>query len=96
MKSENSRKDEQTQYLNAGLYNFNETVIKRMKHQSGTCFFMYVRIVQFSGCCSKRRWSHQRTLTIGGRIIVWLVTSLTDLDLTKNGKFLLFVCIETV
>ena len=44
MKSENSRKDEQTQYLNAGLYNFNETVIKRMKHQSGTCFFMYVRL----------------------------------------------------
>ena len=37
----------------------------------------------------------QRTLTIGGRISVLVVSSLTGLDLTKHENMLLFVCTET-
>ena len=38
----------------------------------------------------------QKRLTIGGRITVWLVSSLTRLDLTKNENMLLFVCCEAI
>ena len=38
----------------------------------------------------------QKRLTIGGRITVWLVSSLTRLDLTKKENMLLFVLSEAV
>ena len=38
----------------------------------------------------------QRTLTVGGRIIVWLVSSLTRLKLTNEGNIILFVFSEAV
>ena len=38
----------------------------------------------------------QRTLTVGGRIIVWLVSSLTRLELTNEGNKMLFVFSEAV
>ena len=37
----------------------------------------------------------QRTLTVGARITVQLVSSLTRLDLTKEENMLFFVCSET-
>ena len=37
-----------------------------------------------------------RTITIGGRITVQLVSSLTRFDLTKGENMLLFVCSEAV
>ena len=50
------------------------------------------------GICliGKMLWVGQRTLTIGGRITVWLVSSLTRLDLTKKENMLLFVLSEAV
>ena len=39
---------------------------------------------------------NQRTLTIGGRITVWLVSSLTRLELTNGGNIILFVFSEEV
>ena len=43
------------------------------------------------------RWSSlgQRTLTVGERITVQLLSKLTRLDVTIKEKMLLFVCIET-
>ena len=38
----------------------------------------------------------QRTLTVGGRITVRLVTSLTRLELTNEGNIILFVFSEAV
>ena len=38
----------------------------------------------------------QRTLTIGGRITVWLVSSLTRLELTNERNIILFVFSEAV
>ena len=38
----------------------------------------------------------QRTLTVGGRITVWLVSSLTRLELTSEGNIILFVFSEAV
>ena len=37
---------------------------------------------------------YQRTLAVGGRITVWLVSSLSRLDLTKKEKMLLLVFSE--
>ena len=50
------------------------------------------------GICliGKMLWVGQRTLTIGGRITVQLVSSLTRLDLTKKENMLLFVLSEAV
>ena len=42
------------------------------------------------------RWLVQRTLTIGGRITVRLVSSLTRLEMTNEGNIILFVFIEAV
>ena len=38
----------------------------------------------------------QRTLTVGGRINVWLVSSLTRLELANEGNIILFAFSETV
>ena len=38
----------------------------------------------------------QRTLTVGGSITVWLVSSLTRLELTSEGNIILFVFSEAV
>ena len=38
----------------------------------------------------------QKTLNFGGRITVWLVSSLTRLDLTKEDNMFLFACSEAV
>ena len=46
------------------------------------------------GCLVSEWISHQRTLTIAERITVWLVNSLTRLDLTYKENVLFFVCIE--
>ena len=40
--------------------------------------------------------SDQRTLTVGGRITVRLVSSLTRLELTNEGNKILFVVSEAV
>ena len=40
--------------------------------------------------------SQQRTLTVGGSITVWLVSSLTRLELTSEGNIILFVFSEAV
>ena len=39
---------------------------------------------------------HQRTLTVGGRIIVRLASSLTRLELTNEGNIILFLFSEAV
>ena len=39
---------------------------------------------------------NQRTLTIGGRITVQLVSSLTRLELTNEGNIIIFVFSEAV
>ena len=36
-------------------------------------------------------WKNQRTLTVGGRITVQLISSFTGFDLTKKENMLLFV-----
>ena len=38
----------------------------------------------------------QRTLTVGGWITVWPVSSLTRLELTNEGNIILFVFCEAV
>ena len=44
----------------------------------------------------KVRTFRQRTLTVGGRITVRLVSSLTRLELTNEGNIILFVFSESV
>ena len=39
--------------------------------------------------------SNQRTFTVGGRITVWLVSSSTELGVTKQENKLLFACTKT-
>ena len=51
----------------------------------------------FDKCFSFREWSdREHSPEGGGKITVWLVSSLAILDLTKDEHGLLFVCSETV